>query len=49
MSVLYDKLKERYKPQMLCYVNTDRLTYIARYIQCSLDTLSNLPFKSIFG
>jgi hypothetical protein len=26
-----------------------RLTYIARRIQCGLDTLLNLLFKSIFG
>jgi hypothetical protein len=32
MPVSYDKLKERYKPQMLCYVNFGRLTYIARCI-----------------
>jgi hypothetical protein len=49
MPVSYDKLKERYNPQMLYYVNTGRLTYIAMYIQCVLDTLLNLPFKSIFG
>jgi hypothetical protein len=49
MPVSYDKLKERYKPQMLCYVNTSRLTYIARCIQCGLDTILNMPFKSIFG
>jgi hypothetical protein len=50
MLMSYDKLKERYKPQMLnYYVNTGRLTYIATCIQCSLDTLSNLSFKSIFG
>jgi hypothetical protein len=36
--------KERYKPQM----NKGRLTYIATCIQCRLDTLLNLPFKSIF-
>jgi hypothetical protein len=48
MRVPYDKLKERYKPQMLYYVNTGRLTYIARCsIQCGLDTLLNQPFKSI--
>jgi hypothetical protein len=45
LPVSYDKLKERYKPQMLYHVNMDRLTYIARCIQCGLD----LPFKSIFG
>ena len=49
MPVSYDKLKERYKPQMLYYVNTGRLTYIATCIQCGLDTLLNMPFKSIFG
>ena len=49
MPVSYDKLKERYKPQMLCYVNTGRSTHLARCIQCGLDTLLNLPFKSIFG
>jgi hypothetical protein len=48
MPVLY-KLKKRYKPQMLCYVNTGRLNYIARCIQCGLETILNLPFKSIFG
>jgi hypothetical protein len=47
--VSYDKLKERFKPQMLYYVNTGQLTYIAMCIQCGLDTLLNLPFKSIFG
>jgi hypothetical protein len=46
-AVPYAKLKERYKPQMLYYVNTGRLTYIATFIQCNLGTLLNLPFKSI--
>jgi hypothetical protein len=36
------------KAQMLYYVNKGRLTYIATCIQCGLDTLLNLPFKSIF-
>jgi hypothetical protein len=49
MPVSYNKLKERYKPQMLYYVNTGRLTYIATCIQCGVDTLLDLPFKSIFG
>jgi hypothetical protein len=49
MPVSYDKLKERYKPQMLYYVNTGRFTYIATCIQRGLDTLLNLPFKCIFG
>jgi hypothetical protein len=40
--------EERYKAQMLYYVNMGRLTYIATCIQCGLDTLLNLPFKSIF-
>jgi hypothetical protein len=39
-----DQLKERYKAQILYYVNTGRLTCI----QCGLDTLLNLPFNSIF-
>jgi hypothetical protein len=49
MPVSYDKLKEKYKPQMLYYVNTDRFTYIATCIQCGLDTLLKLSFESIFG
>jgi hypothetical protein len=36
MPVSYDKLKERYKPQMLYYVNMGRLTYIATCIQCGI-------------
>jgi hypothetical protein len=49
MPVSYDKLKERYKPQMLYYVNTGQVIDIARCIQRGLDTLLNLLFKSIFG
>jgi hypothetical protein len=44
----YDQSKQRYKAQMLYYVNKGHLTYIAKCIQCGLDTLLNLPFKSIF-
>jgi hypothetical protein len=44
----YDQLKERYKAQILYYVNTYPFTYIATCIQCGLDTLLNLPFKSNF-
>jgi hypothetical protein len=47
MPVSYNKLKEKYKLQMLCYVNTGRLTYIAMCIQCSLDILLNL-YLNIF-
>jgi hypothetical protein len=43
------KTNRQTKNQMLyLYVNTGRLTYIAMCIQCSLDTLLNLLFKSIF-
>jgi hypothetical protein len=45
MPMSYDQLKERYKPQMLYYVNTGRVTYIATCIPCGLDTPLNLPFK----
>jgi Na+/serine symporter len=45
----YDNLKDRYKPQMLFYVYTGRLTYITTCIQCGLDILLNPAFKSIFG
>jgi hypothetical protein len=34
---------------MHCYVNMGRSTHLARCIQFGLDTLLNLPFKSIFG
>jgi hypothetical protein len=44
----YDQLKERYKAQMLYYVNMGRVTYIATCIQCRLDTLLNLPFEVTF-
>jgi hypothetical protein len=33
---------------MLYYVNMGRVTYIAIFIQCKLDTLLNLPFKFTF-
>jgi hypothetical protein len=46
MPVSYDKLKEIYKPQMLYYVNTGRLTYIATCIHCGLDTHLNLFLES---
>jgi hypothetical protein len=49
MPMSYNHSKEIYKAQMLYYVNTGRLTYIATSIQYGLDTLLNLPFKSIFG
>jgi hypothetical protein len=42
MPMSYDQFKEGYKAQILCYVDT----YIATCIQCGLDTLLNLPFKS---
>jgi hypothetical protein len=42
MLVSYEKLKERYKPQMHYYINAGRLAYIATCIQCGLDTLLNL-------
>jgi hypothetical protein len=48
MSMTYDQLKERYKAQILYYVNTFRFTYIVTCIQCGFDTLLNLPFKSTF-
>jgi hypothetical protein len=49
MPMSYDQLKERYKAQILYYVNMYRFTYIATYIQCELqDTLLNLPFKFTF-
>jgi hypothetical protein len=44
----YHHLKERYKAQIVYYVNTFWLTYIATCIQGGLDTPSNLPFKSTF-
>jgi hypothetical protein len=44
-----DKLKERYKAQILYHINMFQFTmYTATCIQCGLDTLLNLPFKSIF-
>jgi hypothetical protein len=48
MPILYDQSKERYKAEMLYYVNNGRLTCIATYIQCGLGTLLNQPFNSIF-
>jgi hypothetical protein len=37
--MLYGHLKERYKAQILCYVNKYRVTYIATCFQCGLNTL----------
>jgi hypothetical protein len=48
MSMSYDELKERCKAQILYYVNTLQFTYINTCIQCGLDTLLNLSFKSTF-
>jgi hypothetical protein len=42
----YDQLNERYKAPVLFYANTFRFIYIATCIQCGLDTLLNLQFKS---
>jgi hypothetical protein len=44
MPMSYDQSKERYKAQMLYYVNKGRLTYIVTCIQCELDTL---PVRSV--
>jgi hypothetical protein len=43
-----DQSKEKYKAHILYYVNKGRLTDINMRIQCGLDTLLNLPSKSIF-
>jgi hypothetical protein len=40
----YDQLKERCKTNIFYY----QLTYITTCIQCGLDTLLNLAFKSTF-
>jgi hypothetical protein len=48
MPMSYDQLKERYKAQMIYYVNTYRFTYTATCIQCGLNTLLNLPSKYTF-
>jgi hypothetical protein len=48
MPTSYNQPKERYKVQMLYYVDKGGLSYIATCIQCRLDTVLNLPFKSIF-
>jgi hypothetical protein len=48
MPMSYGQLEERYKAQILYYLNSHRFTYFAMYIQCGLDTLLNLPFRSTF-
>jgi hypothetical protein len=49
MPMSYDESKERYKAHMFCSADNGRLTYIATCIQCGLDTLLNLPFKTILN